>query len=474
VRTLVWFRGKDLRVADHEPLASAAQAGEVIPLFVLDPYFFAPERARETPHRVQFLLESLAALAQNLEHRGSRLLIVPGKSAEVVPRLAAQWQVDRVVAQRWAWPVGRERDARVERALTVPLELCEGETLLTPGTLRTGAGQPYSVFTRFAASFRQNAEIARTRAAPRTLPPLPSDVRTDTVAIPTLESLGITHNPALLAGGERAARDRLRRFLDGPGADYATGRDQLDREGTSRLSADLKFGTLSVRHVWHAAAEALRGKARDAFLNELLWREFAYSTLWDRPALLQQPFRTDFLGFPYRYDEAEWQAWVQGSTGYPVVDAASRQLLGEGFVHNRARMISASFLTKHLLIDHRRGADHYMRYLTDGDFASNEMGWQWSAGSGVDAQPYFRVFNPVTQGQKLDPEGAYVRRWLPELARMPASHIHRPWEAPESMLREAGVRLGSDYARPIVEHGAARERFLSLAKRHLAEQKLNG
>jgi deoxyribodipyrimidine photo-lyase len=474
VRTLVWFRGKDLRVADHEALSSAASTGDVIPLFVLDPYVFAPERARETPHSSQFLLESLAALAQNIEHRGSRLLLVAGESTELVPRLAAEWRVERVVAQRWTWPVGRERDARVARALEVPLELHEGETLLAPGTLRTGAGQPYSVFTRFAATFRQKAKIARTRAAPRELPPLPRDVRAHTVEPPTLEALGIEQNPALLAGGERAARERLRRFLAGPGAAYASGRDRLDQDGTSRLSADLKFGTASVRHVWHAAAEALRGKARDAFLDELLWREFAYSTLWDRPALLEEPFRADFRGFPYEYDEARWQAWVAGKTGYPVVDAASRQLLGEGFVHNRARMISASFLTKHLLIDHRRGADHYMKYLTDGDFASNEMGWQWSAGSGVDAQPYFRVFNPITQGQKFDPDGAYVRRWVPELARMPASHIHRPWEAPEPMLREAGVRLDSDYPRPIVEHGAARERFLTLAKRHLAHAKLNG
>ncbi|MET0411339.1 MAG: deoxyribodipyrimidine photo-lyase, partial [Polyangiaceae bacterium] len=309
MRTLVWFRGKDLRVADHEALSSAARAGEVIPLFVLDPYFFAPERAREAPHRIQFLLESLAALAQNIEHRGSRLLLVAGKSTELVPRLAAEWKVERVVAQRWTWPVGRERDARIERALDIPFELHEGETLLTPGSLRTGAGQPYSVFTRFAATFRQQAEIARTRPAPRELSPLPRDVRAHTVEPPTLEALGIERNPALLTGGERAARERLRRFLAGSGGAYATGRDRLDQDGTSRLSADLKFGTSSVRHVWHSAAEALRGKARDAFLNELLWREFAYSTLWDRPALLEQPFRPDFHGFPYEYDEARWQAW---------------------------------------------------------------------------------------------------------------------------------------------------------------------
>jgi deoxyribodipyrimidine photo-lyase len=474
VRTLVWYRGKDLRVADHAPLAQAARAGDVIPLFVLDPYFFAPERARQTPHRIQFLLDALRSLAANLADKGSRLLIVSGKSTEVVPRLAHAWRVERVVAQRWVWPVGRERDERVQRALGVPFELHDGETLWPAGRLRTGAGQPYSVFTRFAAAFHASAVVGAPRAAPRSLPALPRDVQLDAAAIPTLEELGIPPNPALLAGGERAARQRLKQFLAGSGPAYAQGRDRLDREGTSRLSADLKFGTLSVRQVWHAAARALSGESLQTFQKELLWREFAYSTLWDRPALSNEPFREDFVGFPWQHDEARWQAWVLGKTGYPVVDAASRQLLGEGFVHNRARMIAASFLTKHLLIDYRQGEAHYMKYLTDGDFASNNLGWQWSAGSGVDAQPYFRIFNPVTQGQKLDPAGDYVRRWVPELARMPATHIHRPWEASSEMLQAAGVRLGVDYARPIVEHRAARDRFLSLAKGHLAQARVSG
>jgi deoxyribodipyrimidine photo-lyase len=474
VRTLVWYRGKDLRLADHSPLTQAARAGEVIPLFVLDPYFFAPERAREAPHRIQFLLEAVASLAANLERKGSRLLVVAGKSTELVPRLAEQWRAERVLAQRWVWPVGRERDARVAHALGVPFELHDGETLWPPGRLRTGAGQPYSVFTRFAAAFHASAEVAAPLPAPRSLPPLPRDVVADTVALPALEALGIARNPALVAGGERAARARLREFLAGPGPAYAEDRDRLDRAGTSRLSADLKFGTLSPRQVWHAASDALSGKSRDALLGELLWREFAYSTLWDRPELLREPFRPDFHGFPYEHDPARWRAWVEGRTGYPVVDAACRQLLGEGFVHNRARMIAASFLSKQLLLDYRLGEAHYMKYLTDGDFASNDLGWQWSAGSGVDAQPYFRIFNPVTQGRKFDPDGEYVRRWVPELARLPAAHIHQPWEANDELLRAAGVRLGQDYPRPIVDHAAARERFLSLAKAHLAHARVNG
>ena len=242
----------------------------------------------------------------------------------------------------------------------------------------------------------------------------------------------------------------------------------MDLAGTSRLSADLKFGTISARQVWTAIGNALgETAAAHSFLNELVWREFTHSTLWDRPELLEQPFRPAFAGFPWRDDEARWQDWVVGKTGYPVVDAASRQLLGEGFVHNRARMISASFLTKHLLIDYRRGEAHYMKYLTDGDWAQNNAGWQWSAGCGCDAQPYFRIFNPVLQGEKFDPQGDYVRRWVPELARLPARHIHRPWQAPDAVLRAAGVELGATYPRPVVEHHFARERFLALAARHL-------
>jgi deoxyribodipyrimidine photo-lyase len=467
-RTLVWFRGKDLRLSDHLPLRSALEAGEVIPLFVLDPFFFAPERARELPHRMQFLLDSLGALAQEIEQKGSRLLLARGPSLEVIPRLAQHWRVDRVVAQRWTEPFARVRDERVARRLGVPLELFEGETLLPPGTLRTGAGRPYAVFTPFARAFGKAARIAAPLPAPKRLPPLPSDLQFESCALPSLAELGLERNAALLAGGERAAQKRLQVFLDGPAAEYATGRDRMDRAGTSRLSADLKFGTLSPRAVWRAIDERLGAAPGSvSFKNELVWREFNYSTLWDRPALLSVPFRSDFRSFPWRFDEDGWRAWVAGATGYPIVDASARQLLSEGYVHNRARMISASFLTKHLLIHYRFGERHYLKYLTDGDWAQNNAGWQWSAGCGVDAQPYFRVFNPVTQGERFDPSGEYVRRWVPELRGLPDKYLHAPWTAPPGVLAQAGVRLGRDYPLPIVDHKEARSRFLYVAEQHL-------
>jgi deoxyribodipyrimidine photo-lyase len=471
VRTIVWFRGKDLRISDHAPLRDALRAGEVIPLFVLDPYFFTPERAQRLPHRMQFLLESLASLERNIERLGSRLVLVEGKSTEVVPALASRWRADRVVAHRWVEPFARERDKRVAAALGDRFALYEGETLLPPGTVRTGDDKPFSVYTPFARAVRRSLKVSEPEPAPKRLPPLP-EIEAPGVSLPTLESLGIERNPNLLEGGERAGRARLDAFVRDRLAGYASARDRLDEAGTSRLSADLKFGTVSVRTVWSRVAAADAPKEDiEKLTNELLWREFTHHTLWDRPNLLSEPFRADFQGFPWKDDAAWLEAWKSGHTGYPVVDASARQLLGEGYVHNRARMISASFLTKHLGISYKRGEEHYLAFLTDGDWAQNNSGWQWSAGCGCDAQPYFRVFNPVTQGERYDPEGGYVRRWVPELAKLPNKFIHSPWLAPPDVLRAAGVRLGETYPRPIVDHAEARERFLATAKAHLGRDR---
>jgi deoxyribodipyrimidine photo-lyase len=476
MRTLVWFRGKDLRLADHAPLRDAAAAGEVVPLFVLDPCFFAPERARAIPHRIQFLLESLRELDESVARRGSRLFVVAGRSVDVVPRLAEAWRVDRVVAHGWVAPVGRERDRRVAAALRVPFDLYEGETLLPPGMLRAGTGRPFAVFGHFERAFVRAASIDAPLAAPRSLPPIPRGVTAATVAVPTLADLDIERNASVLAGGEAAGRRRLREFLDDLGPRYPETRDLLAPGNTSRLSVDLKFGTLSVRTVWHRIAEALGpGSAATAKLHrELVWRDFTHTTLWDRPELATEPFRPGFRGFPYLRDEAGLAAWTEGRTGFPVVDASARQLLAEGFVPNRARMIAASFLTKQLLVDYRRGEAHYLRHLTDGDWAQNNFNWQWCAGCGCDAQPYFRLFNPVLQGERHDPEGAYVRRWVPELAKLPARYIHAPWTAPPEVLRTAGLVLPRDYPAPIVDLGAARARFLAVARDHLAAARRRG
>jgi deoxyribodipyrimidine photo-lyase len=471
-RTLLWFRGKDLRLHDHQALQEAlvdqARGGEVIPLFVLDPYFFAPERARLLPYRVQFLLDSLLSLQGSLRERGSRLLLARGKSHEVLPELVRAWRVDRVVAQRWCAPLGRERDRRAAEALSVPLLLVEGETLHRPGSVRTQQGTPFAKFSPFARAFQAALRLEQPLPAPARLPSVPDSIGRD-VQLPTLAELSIPYNASVLPGGEARGRERLAAFLAGPARRYHELRDRLDLDATSHLSADLKFGTLSVREVWWQALAALSRRSKTAltsFLNELTWREFAHALLWDNPQLLQEPARATWERFPWHSHDGEWRAWQQGQTGYPVIDAAARQLLQTGFVPNRARMLAASFLTKHLLCDYRLGEAHYLRLLTDGDWANNNLGWQWCAGCGADAQPYFRLFNPTLQAQKFDPEGSYVRRWLPELAALPREHLHTPWLAPSGVLKGAGVQLGGNYPHPIVDHAQARERFLELTKAH--------
>lgn len=468
-RTLVWFRGKDLRLADHEPLCAALDEGDAVLAFVLDPYFFEPLRARELPHRIQFLLESLCELEQSIRDRGGELLVVAGHSVRVVPALAEALGAARVVAQRWVEPFARRRDERVAAGLAalprpVTFELFEGETLLPPGCLRNASGAPFSVFSAFARAHRAALHPARPLPAPALLPPLPKGAALiPRAALPTLSDLGIARNERLLPGGERAARERLSLFVEEGLAAYADHRDLLAENGTSRLSADLKFGTLSVRAVHAAVSAAPESSGKRKFQDELLWREFAHSTLWDRPELLERPFRADFEHFSWRFDAHLFDAWRLGQTGYPVIDAAARQLLAEGFVPNRARMLAASFLTKHLLIDYRRGEAHYLKYLTDGDWAQNNLGWQWTAGTGTDAQPYFRVFNPVLQARKFDPNGDYVRRWVPELRHVPARYVHAPWEATPLELSSFDVRLGVTYPERVVQHESARARFLEEA-----------
>lgn len=461
-------------MGDHAPLHSAVRAGEVVPLFVLDPYFFAPVRARKMANRIAFLLESLAELQTRIAELGSRLVVVEGKSVEVIPKVAERLGVDRVVAHRWSEPVGIERDRRVAEALAVPLELFEGETLAMPSQVRTGAGAPFSVFTPFSRAFLKTVTIDKPIGAPRALPSLPALKKVAETRIPTPAELGLETSPHRIEAGEKAALARVARFVRGPAAKYEDGRNALGEDGTSRLSQDLKFGTVSARKVWNAVKAGVTDKSARStqiYLNELLWREFAYDVLRERPDVLVEPFKAAWRGFPWRTDAKGWKAWVTGTTGYPVVDASARQLLREGFVHNRARMISASFLTKHLLVDFREGERHYLQWLTDGDWAANDLGWQWTAGCGVDASPWFRIFNPIAQGQRFDPDGAYVRKYVPEIAALPTKWIHAPWEAPKDVLARASVRLGKDYPEPIVDHTFARKRFLAAAEGHLASRR---
>ena len=481
MRALVWFRGNDLRLRDQLPLHTALRQGEAILVYVLEPEQWSPATATGGMHQRRYLHQIIENLQRDIKERGSRLLLVAGRALEVLPWLVARCHVDEVLAQRQTEPEARQTASKLEARLSVPFRLFDGETLVVPGSLRTTTGGPYSVFTAFAKAVGRKLEVKRPLAAPARLPPLPVDVA-KWVAIatqqpqkdwrvledlPKLDEHTADAQSVVLIGGERAALQRLKRFVTEKGEDYAAARDRLDLDGTSRLSADLRFGSVSPKQIWTAATKAIvSDTARTRFLTQLLWREFAYTTLWDRPELLTQPFQERFARFRWRKDEQGYAAWVEGRTGYPIVDAAARQLLREGYVHNRARMIAASFLAKDLLIDFRLGESHYLNWLIDGDHAQNDLGWQWSSGSGCDAQPYFRIFNPITQGEKFDPEGQYIRRYIPELARLPTRYIHAPWLAPNQELARARIRLERDYPAPIVDHAGARNRFLAITDEH--------
>jgi deoxyribodipyrimidine photo-lyase len=332
-----------------------------------------------------------------------------------------------------------------------------------PEDVLTGDGRPFTVYSPFRRAWERQEPSVPLDPPPR-LPPVPEGP--DAGGIPSLADLGLDAAPTadvdlLPAPGEPAARERLECWLDGPIEGYAETRDRLDIEGgTSRLSADLHLGTVSPLEV--VVASDGPGESRRTFRNELVWREFYAHVLFHRPDVLRGAFRPEFADLPWLDDPAALEAWATGRTGYPIVDAGMRQLRAMGWMHNRARMITASFLTKHLLIHYSAGEAVFMRHLIDGDVASNGGGWQWSASTGTDPQPYFRIFNPVLQGRRHDPDGVYVRRWVPELRAVPTARIHAPWEMTDEEQRLAGCRIGVDHPAPIVDHAEARARALAV------------
>jgi deoxyribodipyrimidine photo-lyase len=465
MRILHWFR-KDLRLDDNTALSEAAReaGGDVVPFYASEPAILGRDDIAAT--RVRFVLEALAGLAARIEAAGSRLALDHGEAVETVVRAARAAGAGAVSWNDEYEPALRRRDDAVEAALRgagIGVRRFHDRLLVPPGEVLTTTGTPFTVYTPF-------------RRACETLPvswPLPATTRFATHALPTpplatLDRLGF-EEPASerWPGGETAARGRLERFVGHGLPRYASHRDVPAEPAVSRLSADLKFGTLSVRTVVRAVQAAARAgaaprEAVDKFVAELRWRDFYAHVLWHFPHVEHGCFRREYDAIAWLGDPAHLARWIAGATGYPLVDAGMRELIATGFVHNRVRMVVASFLTKDLLLDWRLGERHFMKHLIDGDLASNNGGWQWAAGTGTDAQPYFRIFNPVLQGEKFDPGGAYVRRWVPELARVPARWIHRPWEAPPLALAEAGVTLGETYPAPLVDHGEQRAKALAM------------
>jgi deoxyribodipyrimidine photo-lyase len=449
--SVFWFR-RDLRLHDNPALHDAAERGPVAALFVMDELLI--HGRWPSANRVAFMLDSLRRLDESLGQRGSRLHVRMGRPEHVVPAFAAEANAGHVFAARDYSPYARRRDAAVAAALTtveIEFHTRRGVLVHEPEEVSTADGSPFSVFTPF---FRRWSALPR--RAMLAVPDVLHGPSLATEDLPTVAHLGLAAPAAgILAGGEAAARKRLDSFIGGGMSSYAERRDLLGREGTSRLSQDLRWGLLSPLEVVERASGSPK------FVSEVVWREFYHHILWHHPRVVREPFQAQFRNLDWEDEPAVLDAWKRGATGYPVVDAAMRELLATGYMHNRARMIAASFLTKDLLIDWREGERHFMEHLVDGDLANNNGGWQWAASTGTDAQPYFRIFNPHTQAAKFDPEGHYVRRWLPELARVPSQYLHRPHEMPAEIQRSSRCVVGVDYPAPIVDHAIARERALA-------------
>lgn len=439
---IVWFR-RDLRVRDHPALAEAAAAGEVLPVFIVDPAFDGAGDARTAALRT-----ALAAL-----HRATdgALIIRSGRPEQVLPALVDEVGADAVHISGETTPLGRARDRRVERALDVPLIATGTPYAVSPGTVRKGDGDPFRVFTPFSKAW-----LAHGWRAPAELPASVRWVR-------RAESEPLPEPPAVEAdlswAAEEPALERWAAFLDDAIDDYGEARDRPDLDSTSRLSIALKLGTVHPRtlladldlaapHRSKAAQQSLR-----RFQTEIAWREFYADVLWHHPGSAWGDFGEQLRGMAYDEPGELFEAWQTGRTGFPLVDAGMRQLLVEGWMHNRVRMVTASFLTKDLHVWWPHGARHFLDHLADGDLASNNHGWQWTAGTGTDASPYFRVFNPVLQGQKFDPDGDYVRRWVPELRHVAGAAVHEPWKADEGYAH--------DYPPRILDHHAERTEALA-------------
>ncbi len=473
---LYWFR-RSIRLDDNRALIeAAANAEHVIPVFVLDPEIL--KHPATGPARTRFLFEALADVDRSLRQRGSMLIIRHGKPVTELERLAEEMGASALYFGREYEPYGRTRDEAVTKAFQkrgVSIHPFPDHLLTEPEDIRTRAGGIYTVFSPYKRVWLEQPINSPAPALERIDTPIALRSEPLPEIPPRMKGVGSLDQKPRVKGSEAEAARWLEAFLENCVGQYDTDRDFPALEGTSRLSAYLKFGVISPRRVFadvqnrRKALGIEKKSGVDTWLSELAWRDFYYQILFHFPHVVGSAFRPAYNDVSWENDETLFQAWCEGRTGYPFVDAAQRQMNSEAWMHNRARMVSASFLTKDLLCDWQLGEKYFMQKLVDGDEASNNGGWQWAAGTGTDAQPFFRIFNPVSQGEKFDPDGEYVKRWVPELKRVPAKYVHRPWDLSAAEQEAVGCVLGRDYPKPIVDHKVQREKALALYR--FAEKK---
>lgn len=464
-----WFR-KDLRLLDNPALAEAAKSARpVVPVYILedagsDPW--APGGASRW-----WLHHSLLALNRSLETRGNNLILRRGQPKEVLQNLVTETGATAVHVTRLTEPHAIKIDSEVKTTLNslgIKLKVFDGNLLFPPGSVMTRKGDPFKIFTPFYKTCMQRFPLQKPLPVPAQLPSPRKHVKSDSLD----EWKLLPRKPDWSVGwlnmwtpGEQGALSRLESFLEWSAAAYRTRRDRPDIFGTSRLSSHLHLGEISPRTCWHRSLASVKPESQDdlkSFFRQIVWREFSHHLLYHWPNFPEEPFRSEFKRFPWVRDDEALRRWQNGFTGYPIVDAGMRELWATGWMHNRVRMIVASFLVKHLLIPWQDGAAWFWDTLVDADLANNSVSWQWIAGCGVDAAPFFRIFNPVLQGRKFDPGGIYVRRWVPELTDLPNNYIHEPWAVSKHILEGLGVSLGNSYPYPMVDHLAVRNRALEI------------
>lgn len=449
---------------------AVAQGAPIIPLYILDD---------ETPGRWAmggasrwWLHHSLASLGVSIAEKGGALILKRGEVQAIIEQLVEELNPQAVVWNRCYEPYAIARDKAIKESLGDVAKSFNGSLLFEPWEVETGAGEPYKVYTPFWKACMNKGVHREPIRAPQSVEwaACESDDLDDWTLLPTAPDWSKPLQKEWTIG-EEGAKQALYNFLDGAVENYSNGRDMPGMTGTSKLSPHLHFGEISPLQIYSLARYkqderdgAVVRKHIDKFLSEIGWREFAYHLLYHFDDFAEQPFRKEFEGFPWADDDATLKQWQRGMTGYPIVDAGMRELWQTGWMHNRVRMIVASFLTKDLLIPWQEGAKWFWDTLVDADLANNSAGWQWTAGCGADAAPYFRVFNPVLQSKKFDGDGEYIRKYVPELAKLSGDALHAPWEADEDVLKAAGVVLGKDYPKPIVNHGKARDRALEAYK----------